>query len=227
MSIILRTLKEISQWLWFWSNMWNTGRLWCRRQLYIEILCGQAQSIQKSALVYCAEDKTRSVYSAKFCSAQKHCWAGEEQWTWVQDQDLGLLHMPPALQQPWQPLCWDGSRSLGRLSGLDRQPLILDKYRFVAPAFAQTSSSLAHRQTELLCTQLAAVYCCSAQAIWWGFWILSRQLSGLCMAYTLWKVLLLTVCALLLKILLLARQVWGGTCCAPNPLFGTEQFNGI
>lgn len=32
------------------------------------------------------------------------------------------------------------------------QPLVLDKYRFVAPATAQTSSSLAHRQTELLRT---------------------------------------------------------------------------
>lgn len=32
------------------------------------------------------------------------------------------------------------------------QLLAPDKYRFVAPVSAQTSSSLAHRQTELLCT---------------------------------------------------------------------------
>lgn len=174
---------------------WNIGRLWCRRQSYIEILSGHAQRIQESALVYCAEDKTRSVYSAEFCSAQKCCWAGEKQWTWVQDQDLALLHTPPVLQEPLQPQRWDGSRSLGTSLHWIWKPLVLDKYRFVPPAFAQTSSSLAHRQTELLCTQLAAVYCCSAQAIWCGFQILSRQTSGLCMAYTLWEVLLLTVCA--------------------------------
>lgn len=108
------------------------------------------------------------------------------------------------------------------------QPLVLDKYRFAVPAFAQTSSSSAHWQTELLCAPLVAVYCCSAQEFDVAFgYSADSSLSGLCMAYTPWKVLLLTVCALLLKILLLAGQVWGGTCCAPNPLFGTGQFNGI
>jgi len=37
----------------------------------------------------------------------------------TQDQDLGLLHNPPALQQPLQPLSWDGSHSPSALSVLE------------------------------------------------------------------------------------------------------------
>lgn len=203
--------------------MWNTGRLWCRRQLYIEILHSQYRRVH-------------------LCTVLRIKPGLFTQLNFVQHRNTGQVR---SNECRFNTRIWDyctfpllcssrGSLSAGTaaaalVGGLDwiQQPLVLDKFRFVAPAFAQTSSSLAHRQTELLCTWLAAVYCCSAQAIWCGFWILSRQIYVFCMAYTLWKVLLLTLCALLLKILLLAGQVWGGTCCAPNPLFGTGQFNGI
>lgn len=47
--------------------------------------------------------------------------------------------------------CFAATALAGSLDWIG-QPVALDKYRFVVPASAQTSSSLAHRQTELLCT---------------------------------------------------------------------------
>lgn len=82
------------------SNTRNTGRLWCRRYTYpyVEIFSDHAQWIQWSALVCRAEDKTRPILLSLHLVQHKNMAGQIRSNDHTQDQDLGLLCNPLALQ---------------------------------------------------------------------------------------------------------------------------------
>lgn len=123
------------------SNMWNIGRLWRRRHAYpyIEIFSHHARWIQRGALVSCAEDKTRSICSACILFSMK-TWLGR--WGAMNPLKIRIWGYcaNPLLCSSCCSLCAGTAvTALVHCLYWILQPSVLDKYRFVAPAYAYPS----------------------------------------------------------------------------------------